>query len=214
MSIEGFTPSEQPTPPPQQEEIKDQMTLDLEKKKLFAEQWSTAALEFGYTAKEDDGNNKVFEKDGQILTLITSTTKNGLAIFEYPNVPLIKRSTITFSHSGEGDTENVKDIFKQTLKKYNERYNQIKFDEVDKSFNTPVISIGTEAGFTTKKVNNGRTILTRGNDTVIFQHMGHIGPEGQRYVLIESTKNGRTNSSAIEWINGISAETIRDILDQ
>ncbi len=184
---------------PQPEQNKDQLTLDLEKKEAFAEAWSAIAIENGYTQKEDDGKKKVFEKGDQTMTVFVSSVNGGFATFYYPEVPLIKPANISFTYNGDTSLENTKKLFQESQKKFATRYNQIVFAPIDKEFNQKIIGLGSELGYTAKKINNGRTVLTRGVETVIFQHVAHNGPNGERYVIIEKIKDGKSTTTALQW---------------
>lgn len=212
--MEGMPQPEQNPTPPQPEVAKDQLTLDLEKKEAFAEAWTNVAIENGYTQKEDDGKKKVFEKGDQVMTIFVSSVGGGFATFYYPEVPLIKPASISFTYNGDTSPENTKKLFQESQKKFNTRYNQIGFDEKDKELNSVIIKMGELEGYKVKKVNNGRFILSKGETIVTYQHMGHIGTAGERFILIESVKNGVTSTQALEWGRRTSEEVIREHIPQ
>ncbi|MES2224692.1 MAG: hypothetical protein V4478_01755 [Patescibacteria group bacterium] len=214
--MESFLqPQNTPENTPKDETSKEQLPAGYEQKKAFAESWMNAATALGFEARESEDGKVVLEKNGQTIKLThnlnPSGNISGFAAFEYPDAPLIKMSSMAFSHEKEIGDMSVKKTLETILKKYETRYDkQIEKHPEYKKFNDALIALSQEQGYAFNQKNLGRIVIETNDAVIKIQHMPHHPSNGPGFVSsIEIVRNGESSGaiSAIEW-NGSDAAAV------
>ncbi len=188
------------------EKPKEQLPVGYEQKKAFSEGWVNAATNLGYEVGENEQGKITLEKYGQKITLHhnfnASGNISGFASFEYPDVPLIKSSAITFSHETAIDDKAVKKTLESLAKKYNTRYiNELEKYPEYKKFNNAISAIAQENGQIYTEQDTGLVTVESDVAVITFQHTTFKSEQQKFVTIVEKTikESGVSTTSAIEW---------------